>query len=60
MIIIEIFLKIRKLKKNYANTKNNMPDEDQEKQYMKNYYYKRKSLLNHLTNYVEELKKCLS
>ena len=34
-----------------------MPDEDQEKKYMKNYYYKRKNLLNHLTNCVGELKK---
>ena len=34
-----------------------MSDEDRErkKSYMRNYYYKRKNLLNHLINHVEEL-----
>ena len=38
------------------NTKN-MSEEDRErrKEYMKNYYYKRKDLLIHLINRVEEL-----
>ena len=34
-----------------------MSDEDREKKksYMRNYYYKRKNLLNHLINRVEDL-----
>ena len=40
-----------------------MPDADSERkrEYMQNYYYKRKKLLNHLLNYVEELENvCLN
>ena len=50
---------MRKLtKKNYAYTRNKgMSDANREieKEYMKNYYNKRRKLLIHLTNYVEEL-----
>ena len=40
MSIIEIFLKRRKLKKKYANTKKSTSDVDSQrkKEYMKNYY----------------------
>ena len=55
--IIEIFLKMRKLKKDYPNTKNkNMSDLDRErkKEYIKNYNCKIKNLLIHLINCVKE------
>ena len=56
--IIEIFLKMRKLEKNYANNRNeNISDKNREteNEYMRNYYYKSKNLLNHLINCVEKL-----
>ena len=51
-----MFLKIRKLKKEIMLTlEKNMLDVDRErkKEYKKNYYYKRKKLLNRLINCVE-------
>ena len=63
--IIAIFQTKKKLKKaNYANIKNkNMSHGDREirKTYLRQYYYKRKSLLNQLVNRVEELENvCLN
>ena len=63
--IIEVFLKMRKLKKRKnADTKNkNMPDPDRErkKEYMQNYYYKRKNFFNLVINHVKELERvCLN
>ena len=49
-------------KRNYANNKNkNMTDEGRErkKEYLKNYYNKRKKLLNHLINQTGILEKQL-
>ena len=46
--------------KSYAsNRKKNMLDEDKEekKENMKNYYYQRKNLLNHLINLLQKLEK---
>ena len=57
---IEIFQKMKKLKIYiyYANNKKNYMtevDRGNEKEYMKNYYYKRKKLVNYLINPAEEL-----
>ena len=55
--ILEVFLKMKKLKKrNYMKNKNMLgTGREGKKEYTKNYYYKRKKLLNHLINSVEEL-----
>ena len=57
MSIIEISPNMKEFLKSYASNRNkNMLDEDREekkKENMKNYYYQRKNLLNHLINLLE-------
>ena len=59
--VIEIFLKIRILNKEIMvilKTKNmSYGDGERKEEHMKSYYNKRKNLLNHLINRVEELQK---
>ena len=55
--IKEIFLKMKKKKKIIQAIEIKISDEvsERKKEYVRNYYYKSKNLLNHLINCVEEL-----